>query len=127
MHKTLKSALLMVSFAVLVGGIGAAYAEIVSTPQDDAIIIVAAASLVGSIFAPLYGWLSSEKTGGKLEPFDRSQYIKALMILIPANLAVVSAQVVTLDIQVLTLQSVIALFITTFLGAVGIDTIKARR
>lgn len=121
MHKALRSVLLMISMTVLVGGMGAAYAEIVSTPEDEAIIVVLVASLVGSLLAPILGWAGSKEK----QPFDGKQYIRALILLIPASVTVISVQVEILNVEILTLQAVIGLFIITFLQAVGINSIKA--
>lgn len=131
MRKLYRSLLVLPVIVMIAIVTNQAYAQTPTQASDNAVMIVIIASFVGGLLAPIILWASKEQTPdstGKLpnDPFNVRQYVLAVLVGIPALLAILVTEVTSLNGTVGSLQSLVIIFLMAFVQGLGIDTAKSR-
>ena len=131
MQKTKRLMLAFVMVILAAIATNEAFAQTNSNPQDSNVIIVVIAGVLGAATAPVILWATKESTpgaDGKLpnDPFDKKQYILALVIGIPSVTGLLITEISGLNATVSGLGGTIILFLMAFVQGLGVDIGKSR-
>ena len=100
-----------------------------STIDDNVVLVVIGSTLGATLVVPLIGYATQSKPGdntGKILNFSWPQYVRAIIIGIPAVATFTLAQIMVQDLELTNLATTLFLVIQIFMNALAVDYTKSR-